>query len=79
MLLSQGKLKQNFVSDVEKFIEYSASAVIVVSSNPCGRPLPRTKISFVLLSTRTDELWPTLKITTFLSHSKFGTEKSERE
>ena len=33
----------------EKLIEYSASAVIVVSSNLCVGSLPRAKMNFFLL------------------------------
>ena len=65
--------------DLEKSMEYFASAVIAVSSNPCVRPTPRTKISFLLLSIWTGELLCTPKITKFLLQSKFGTWKSELE
>ena len=41
-------------------IEYLASAVNVVSSNPFVGPLLRIKISFFLLSACTKELLPTL-------------------
>ena len=50
------RLKQKCLFSLEKLIEYSTSAVIVVSSNPCVGPLPRTKISFFLLSICTDRL-----------------------
>ena len=39
-----------------KLIGYLASAVNLISSNPCAGPSPRIKISFPLLSTCTDEL-----------------------
>ena len=70
---------QTLFFDLEKFIEYSVSAVILVSSYPCLGPLPRTKISFFLLSICSDELLSAQKIITFLPQSKFGSEKSERE
>ena len=36
------EFKQNRFCNLEKLIEYSASAVIFVSSNLCVGPLPRT-------------------------------------
>ena len=45
---------------------YIASAVNVVSSNPCVGPSPRIKISFLLLSIFTDQLILVSKIKTFL-------------
>ena len=42
----QCRVKQNFLFDTAKSIEYLASAVIAVSSNHCICCLPRTKISF---------------------------------
>ena len=60
-------------------MEYSASEVIVVLSNPCVGRLQRTKILFFLLSVCTYELLSTPKIRTFLPQSKFGKEKRERE
>ena len=44
----QSRLKQNSVFDLEKLIEYWASAVNAVS-NPRVAPLPRTEIPFLLL------------------------------
>ena len=55
----------NLFLDSVKSIEYLASAVIVVSSNPCVRPSPRTKICFLLSSICTEELLSTPQITTF--------------
>ena len=52
-----------FLCDLRKLIEYCADAVIVVTSNPCVAPLPRTKISFFLLSICTVQLLSTPKIT----------------
>ena len=57
--------KQNFLFDLEKLIEYWASAVNVVSTDPCVSPLPRIKISFHWLSTWRDELISTPKMMTF--------------
>ena len=69
------EFKQNRFCNLEKIIEYSASAVIFGSSNLCVGPLPRTEISFLLLSIWTDELLSTPKITTFLCRSKLWYEK----
>ena len=45
LLLSlECKLKQSFLFNLEKLIEYWASAVSVVSSNSCVDSLPRIKI-----------------------------------
>ena len=44
------RLKQIFIRGLEKLIEYSISAVNVVSSNPCVGPITRIKISLFLLS-----------------------------
>ena len=51
----------------------------MVSFNCCVRPSPRTKVSFFLLTIYTEELLSTLKMTTFLTRSKPGNEKSEKE
>ena len=56
-----------------------ASAVVVVLSNPCVGPSPRTNIYFFLLSECTDELLSIPEIKTFLPQSKPGYEKSEQE
>ena len=45
-----------------KLIAYLASAVKVVSSNPCIGPLPRIKVCLCLLSICTDELISAPKI-----------------
>ena len=42
-------LKKN-IWDLKKFMEYSASAVIFVSSNLCDEHLPRTKMSFFIIN-----------------------------
>ena len=62
---------------LEKLIEYLASAVILVSSNPCVGPSTRTKIYFFLLSICTEKLLLTPK--TFLSQSKPRNKKGEQE
>ena len=51
----------------------------MIPSNSCVAPSPRTKMSFFLLSTSTNELLPTPKITTFLPKPKSGYEQTERE
>ena len=78
LLPLQWRLKQNFLCDLEKLIEYSALAVNVVPFNSRVGPLPKITISFLLLSICTNELISTKK-KTFLPQSKFGIEKSERE
>ena len=55
-----------FLFDLDKLTEYRAFAARVLSCNTCVGPIPRIKISFFLLSTCTDELTSTHKITTFL-------------
>ena len=60
------RLKQNFLFDHEKLIECLASAVNVVSSNPCVGSIPKINFSFFLLSICKDELISTPKIKTFL-------------
>ena len=69
------EFKQNRFCNLEKLIEYSASAVIFVSSNLCVGPLPRTEISFLLLSIWTDELLSTPKITTLLPNQSMELKK----
>ena len=44
------QLKQNFLCDLEKLIEYFASAVNVVSSNLCVGPSSRIKMSFFVVN-----------------------------
>ena len=56
-----------------------APAVNVVSSDYCVEPIPRMKISFLLLSICTDELMSTPKIMTFSPTLPSGNENSERE
>ena len=63
------EFKQNRFCNLEKLIEYSASAVIFVG------PLPRTEISFLLLSIWTDELLSTPKITTLLPNQSMELKK----
>ena len=69
------EFKQNHFCNLEKLIEYSASAVIFVSSNLCVEPLPRTEISFLLLSIWTDELLSTPKITALLPNQSLELKK----
>ena len=64
-----------YLPDLEKLIEYLASAIVEVSSSPCTTPSARTKISFTLLSIWTDELMSTPEITTFLPQSKLDVKK----
>ena len=54
------------IFDCVKLIEYIASAVNVVSPNPCVGSFIGIKISFPLLSIWTDEFIPAPKIMTFL-------------
>ena len=51
----------------------------MVPSNSRVVPSPRTKMSFFLLSTSTNALLSTPKITTFLPKPKSGYEQTERE
>ena len=71
------RVKQNFLFDLGKLIEYSASVFNVVLSNPYVGPLPRIKITFFSLSICTDDLISTPKIMAF-AQPKFGSEKNER-
>ena len=59
-----------------KLIEYLASAVTAVPSNPCIGPSLRTKIYIFSIIVCVDEL---LSAVTFLSKSKCGIEKRECE
>ena len=54
------RLKQILFSWLMILTEYSASAVIVISSNPSVGPLPKLGISFFSIN----ELLPTRKMTT---------------
>ena len=56
---------------------YIASAVNVISSNPCVGPSPEIKVSFPLLSICTDELISAPKIMTFFP--KFPSVKKNSE
>ena len=51
-------------------MEYLASAVIVITFNPCIVPSPTTNTSFFLLSICSDEISSTPKTTTFFPQSK---------
>ena len=62
-----------------KVNRYFASVVNVVTSNPCAGPLPRIKISFLLLSIWADELISTPRMITFLSTLPSGKEYSPQE
>ena len=46
LLPLQCRLKQNFLFDLEKLIDYWGSAVNVVRSNPCVGPIRRIKVLF---------------------------------
>ena len=63
------RLKQILFSWLMILTQYSASAIIVVPSNPSFGPSTKIGISFFLLSAYTNELLSTRKITTFLPHS----------
>ena len=54
-----------------------ASAVNVVSSNPCAYPSPKINISFPLLSTCTDEVISAAKMMTFFPKVSSLNENSE--
>ena len=56
LLLIYCRLKKNRLFDLKKLIEYWASAIKVVLSDPCVGPLPIIKISLYLLSIYADEL-----------------------
>ena len=58
-------------------MEYLDSAVIVVSSNLCAGPSPKTKVSFFLLSICTDELMSIPKIIAFLPNIWKGNQNLE--
>ena len=79
MLPLDRRLNTNLLFDYVKLTGYLATAVNVVSSNPCVSPSPRTKISFFLLSTWTDELISAPKIMPFLPMLPIVNENSERE
>ena len=66
MLPLKYRLKQNFLFDLEKSIDYLTSAVNRESSNPCIGPLLRMTISLFLSPICTDELISTPKIMTYL-------------
>ena len=59
-------INTNLFPDCAKLIGCFPSAANVVSSNSCVGPSPRIKISFLLLSTCTDELIPAPKTMAFL-------------
>ena len=65
--------------DLEKLIEYWASADKAVSSSHCVGPIPRNKIYFFLLSICTDDVMSIPKTTTFLLTQPSGNGNSERE
>ena len=73
------RFKQKLLFDLEKFIEYLASAVNVVSSNPYNGPMSRIKISLSLRLIFRDELISTLKMIEFLPTLTSGNENSEHE
>ena len=59
-------------------IKYLATAVTVLSFNPCDGHSPRIKISFSQLSVCADKLLPTLKILIFYPQLKSAIKKSEK-
>ena len=63
--------------DLVKLIEYVASAVIVILSNLCLCPSPRTKTFSFILSVCVDELFSTPKMLTFLTLSRHGIKKCD--
>ena len=65
--------------DLEKLIEYLASPVNVVLSNPCIGSLSRIKIYLFLLSLCTDEFIWVPKIMTYLPTLSSVNENTERE
>ena len=73
LLPLQCRLKHYFVPGLIKVIEYWVPAVNVWF-NPCVSTLPIIKISFPLLSMRTDLLVSTPKITSFLPKLPSGKE-----
>ena len=66
LLLIYCRLKKNRLFDLKKLIEYWASAIKVVLSDPCVGPLPIIKIPLYLLSIYADELISAPEIITFL-------------
>ena len=58
-------------------IKYLATAVTVLSFNPCDGHSPRIKISFSLLLVCADKLLPTLKIMIFYPQLKSGIKKAK--
>ena len=72
-------LNTNIFLDCVKLIGYFASAVNVVSSNPCVGPSPGIKISLFSLLICTDELISTPNIMTLFPKPPFVNENSERE
>ena len=60
----QCKLKQKFLLCHSKLIKYIFSAVSVCSNSRVGR-IPKTNMSFFLLSMSAEKLIPTPKINTF--------------
>ena len=66
----------DFLFDLEKLIEYWASAINVISYTPFVRPEPRIAIPFFIWSMRIGELVSTTKKMAFLPSAN---EDSERE
>ena len=73
------RLNVNLSPDCVKLIEYIASAVNVVSSNPYVGPLPRIKKSLFLISICKDLLISASKTMTFFPTLPSVNEHSERE
>ena len=78
-MLLQSRLNTNFFQDCVKLIVYFASAVNVVSFDPCFDPLPTIKISLYLLSICTDKLKSALEKIAFYPKLPSVNETSERE
>ena len=79
LLLLESRLNTNFLFACLKLIGYIASAVNVVSSNPCVGPSPKIKMYFPLLSICIDELISAPKIVTFFPMLSSVNKNSERE
>ena len=79
LLLLESRLNTNLLFACLKLIGYIASAVNVVSSNPCVGPSPKIKMYFPLLSICIDELISAPKIVTFFPMLSSVNKNSERE
>ena len=66
MLPLECRLDTDLSPNFAKLIGCSASAVNMISSNPCVSPSPRIRISFSLLSMCRNELISSANVTAFL-------------